>query len=129
MVPDIKMRTAICRTCGVVHAYPEVLWEEKEESGGYIFCPNGHQWGFREGRKERDAVHRERDLLKQQTARLEDELREAAARAAKAEAESKRIMTRTGAGVCPCCNRSFAQLARHMKAKHPDVVPLKQKSI
>jgi hypothetical protein len=21
---------------------------------------------------------------------------------------------------CPCCNRTFQQLARHMKAKHPE---------
>lgn len=127
-VHDIKMRTTTCRSCGVIHSYPEVLWEEKEESGGYIFCPNGHQWGFREGKKERDAVRRERDLLRQQAARYEDELREANARADKAQAEAKRVITRTGAGVCPCCNRSFTQLARHMKSKHPEVVPLKAKS-
>lgn len=26
-----------------------------------------------------------------------------------------------GAGVCPCCNRTFSQLSRHMQSKHPDV--------
>jgi hypothetical protein len=26
-------------------------------------------------------------------------------------------------GVCPCCNRTFQQLARHMKAKHPGYGP------
>lgn len=26
---------------------------------------------------------------------------------------------RVGAGVCPCCKRTFQQLARHMKCKHP----------
>jgi Asp-tRNA(Asn)/Glu-tRNA(Gln) amidotransferase A subunit family amidase len=31
-----------------------------------------------------------------------------------------RIRDRVGAGVCPCCNRTFKQLARHMQAKHPD---------
>jgi hypothetical protein len=23
-------------------------------------------------------------------------------------------------GVCPCCNRTFQNLARHMAGKHPD---------
>lgn len=31
-----------------------------------------------------------------------------------------RTKKRGGHGVCPCCNRTFQQLARHMKSKHPD---------
>ena len=27
---------------------------------------------------------------------------------------------RAAAGVCPCCNRTFKQLARHMERKHPN---------
>jgi hypothetical protein len=26
--------------------------------------------------------------------------------------------------VCPCCHRTFQALARHIKTKHPGVVPL-----
>ncbi len=32
---------------------------------------------------------------------------------------SPRTRKRVGSGVCPCCSRTFQQLARHMKAKHP----------
>jgi hypothetical protein len=38
----------------------------------------------------------------------------------KSEAELRRIQKRTAAGVCPCCNRTFQQLARHMKTRHPE---------
>lgn len=31
-----------------------------------------------------------------------------------------RLKNRAAHGVCPCCNRTFQQLARHMSAKHPD---------
>lgn len=31
-------------------------------------------------------------------------------------------LNRVSAGTCPCCNRSFKQLAAHMKNKHPDYV-------
>lgn len=31
-----------------------------------------------------------------------------------------RIKRRVSAGVCPCCNRTFQCLARHMATKHPD---------
>ena len=59
--------------------------------------------------------------------RAEDEAREALAREAKAISAKRRIEKRIHAGVCPCCNRSFPNLQRHMAAKHPDgkVVPLK----
>ncbi len=31
-----------------------------------------------------------------------------------------RIKKRVANGVCPCCNRSFKDLARHMKGQHPE---------
>ncbi len=31
-----------------------------------------------------------------------------------------KVKKRAANGVCPCCNRTFSDLARHMKAKHPD---------
>jgi hypothetical protein len=27
---------------------------------------------------------------------------------------------RVGNGVCPCCSRSFTNLKRHIRSKHPD---------
>jgi hypothetical protein len=31
-----------------------------------------------------------------------------------------RLRKRAKHGVCPCCKRTFQQLARHMKQKHPE---------
>lgn len=30
------------------------------------------------------------------------------------------IKKRVGNGVCPCCNRTFENLSRHMSCKHPE---------
>jgi hypothetical protein len=30
-----------------------------------------------------------------------------------------KIKNRVGHGVCPCCTRSFQNLARHMASEHP----------
>jgi hypothetical protein len=63
--------------------------------------------------------------LKQDAARLEDEIR--AEREWRKQAQNQarafkgrvtRLKNRAAAGVCPCCNRTFAQLARHMATKH-----------
>jgi hypothetical protein len=38
------------------------------------------------------------------------------------EPEIKRIKKRAAAGTCPCCQRSFSNMATHMKRQHPDYV-------
>lgn len=34
--------------------------------------------------------------------------------------QNTRLKKRIAAGVCPCCNRSFANLREHMAGQHPD---------
>lgn len=108
---------------------PEGLLENRRYDKKPWYCPNGHEWSFQEG--EFDRVRRERDQLKQETARLEDERRMALATAneqaeqrKKAERELKRVRARFDGGVCPCCNRTFQNVARHMKSKHPNITPI-----
>ena len=33
-----------------------------------------------------------------------------------------RIKKRVANGVCPCCNRTFKDLAAHMSTQHPDYI-------
>lgn len=117
-----------CGNCGVIYVVPKIVHQDHFDNGGFAHCSNGHGWGWKEGNTEREAVRLERDRLKQKVAQLEDDKRAAwtaanaqADRAVAAEKELKRTQTRIGAGVCPCCNRTFAKLARHMQSQHPDV--------
>jgi hypothetical protein len=97
--------------------------------GGFWYCPNGHQRGWGTG-----TLHAERDRLKQKVAQLDDEIGELRVARDNAqrdrEAAEKKLMAskrRAIAGVCPCCHRTFGNVQRHMKTKHPNVVPLEQK--
>jgi len=119
-----------CGECGVHHAIPTKIFESKREAGGFWFCPNGHQWGFKEGKHEREAIRRERDLLKQQLAQKDDEiagitlkLQGERNRTAAYKGEMTKVKNRAKAGVCPCCNRTFQNMASHMKTKHPGFDP------
>lgn len=38
------------------------------------------------------------------------------------------IKKRVQGGACPCCNRHFVQLERHMATKHPEIVGLPKKA-
>ena len=102
---------------------------QRKAEGFTFYCPHGHGQVFRAGETEADKLRRARDNLKQQQARYEDWLRDAnearksaERQAAAAKGQVTRLKNRASAGVCPCCNRTITQLARHMKTKHPDFV-------
>lgn len=97
-------------------------WRDTHE---WFYCPAGHRQCF--GGKsdaEREKALREK---------AEANARWYADQMASAQASERRIVNRLNAtrgvvtrmkrrsahGVCPCCNRSFANVARHMKGKHP----------
>lgn len=91
-----------------------------------FFCPNGHSQVYVSGETEADELRRERDRLKQEQAYLNDRLTEAESgkrlaerRAAAAKGQVTKLKKRAAAGVCPCCNRTFSDLQRHMHSKHP----------
>lgn len=119
-----------CGTCAVWHTIPEIVYNCYRAEGGFWHCPNGHQRGWHKGTDaiERENTRRERDRLKQDAARLAEEIAAEKARADAAERKYLQAKRRSAAGVCPCCNRTFANMQRHMKSKHPNVVPLDQKT-
>jgi hypothetical protein len=136
-----EFRKLQCSECAVTYYFPEKWCTNAANKHKAWQCPNGHGQAFRDS--ELDRTRRERDLLKQDAARLEDEKRQAWAtatalreRADKAERATKRLRKRTSAGTCPCCNRTFGNMAEHMKHQHPEfvadggakVVPIKRKT-
>ena len=120
----------ITETCCKCHIQFQVSREHSRQlriSGEDFWCPNGHMQHYKTGETEADKLRRELARAKQREAQLDDAVRlaraqkEAAQRAAAAhKGHVTRIKRRVSAGVCPCCNRTFENLARHMKAKHPD---------
>lgn len=115
-----------CKTCGVVSTCPSDLYEQHRKVGGFASCPNGHEWGWTKENSEDEQIRRERDRLKQEQAWYESRIEEerAARQAAEKQASARkgqvtRLKNRAAAGVCPCCNRTVSQMARHMASKHP----------
>lgn len=98
--------------CGQAFALPTLLYDAVYEarSGGQMFyCPLGHSNSFKKGRVKQleeslSAVRQARDW--------------AEARQATTERKLKRIQSRIAQGICPKCNRSFRNVARHMKSQH-----------
>jgi hypothetical protein len=107
--------------CGLSHAIPSDLYEQaKRRKDVVVYCPLGHTWIFRDTDEERikrldRRLEATRDLLRAEE-RSHSATRGHLTRAKKRE-------RRVAAGVCPCCNRSFANLARHMAGQHPSYPP------
>jgi hypothetical protein len=99
-----------CCVCGIAFAVPARFKQVLQETHRTFYCPNGHGQSYL-GQTE---VERLRDKLKTQNSELEVRTR-ALLNAQVAEAKLRK---RIAGGVCPCCNRTFQNLARHMSAKH-----------
>lgn len=110
-----------CGGCGGTYAINERYRKQREESRGHWMCPYCRtEWGY--GQSENDRLKAD---LAAASARTQAALARANAEQAerqRAEAERDRLKKRAAAGVCPCCNRTFQQLAAHMATKHPDMV-------
>lgn len=89
-----------------------------------FYCPNGHSQYFpsqSEAERLRQALHAaelEKTRLTQQVKDAVEARDRLAIQQAISERETARLKKRAAAGVCPCCNRTFVQLQRHMKTQH-----------
>lgn len=127
---DLKIMTCPC--CGITYAIPARLQENAYARGNreiVWYCPNGHQLGYNgqsEDEKIAEQLNQQLRLERERTARLaaQNDQARAEARAQKGRAtrfknDRDRERGRVAAGVCPCCNRTFQDLARHMAGQHP----------
>ena len=125
------MRIATCPSCKMLHAFPESLYQtaQQRKPDFSITCPNGHAWHYTKGESDLEKMRRERDRAVQRVAEWSDAYEEqrkradlADRRASAAKGQITKIKKRAAVGVCPCCNRTFSDLARHMAGKHPGYV-------
>lgn len=110
-------------TCGILFGIPKRLKESalahRGPKGWSITCPLGHSWHYT-GDDEIVRVKKERDREREYSARLRAELDQTEASLRATKGVVTKLKKRASAGVCPCCNRSFQNVARHMATKHPD---------
>ncbi len=118
------LETVTCYTCGALFAMPSALMRRFLDTGATFYCPLGHGQRFTETiqQKLNDALGQ----VKQTRERAEARVRAARDQAEAAERSNRalrghntKLKKRIAAGVCPCCHRSFQNLARHMVGQHP----------
>lgn len=107
--------TETCYKCGVLFAMTEDYWERRHRRQDTFHCPNGHPQAY-QGKTDTEKL---KDAKAREVA-LQDQLGAAVREAEAARAALIRDRHRFANGVCPCCNRSFENVRRHMSTQHPD---------
>lgn len=111
--------------CGIQHAVPEALYGEQlrqhndGQSSTPIYCPLGHKH-CPAGESEIARVRRQLESTRAQHDQTRAALRDAQASRAALKGVVTKTKKRIGKGVCPCCNRHFANVERHMAGQHPE---------
>lgn len=106
-----------CPSCGITYALPRSFYDKCHAKGERFYCPNGHSLGWNE--TDSDRLRK----AEAQKAHLADQLQAATLEAERRRVQLVRDRHRFANGVCPCCNRSFENVRRHMQSKHPDYDP------
>lgn len=121
----VTLETVVCGKCGITFAMPAKFRSDRLQDGQAFYCPNGHGRVYRDD--ELDRLRAQLEDSRRATVRAE-ELRRVALKEAehstiewrKSKTRLRNLRERVKNGVCPCCKRSFVQLAQHMATKHPE---------
>ena len=126
ILTEVDFYVVHCGDCGGTYAILERVRSQKQQEGKCWTCPYCEcGWGYDNSglnaklRRE-IAQQKKRTEWAQNDAKKERRRADHNDRRRRGEKAAKtRIKNRIAAGVCPCCNRTFQNLARHMANKHP----------
>lgn len=124
---DVAVTTTIraldCPDCGLTYGISTAFESKRREDKRTFYCPNGHAQGFygkTQTERELDAARALAQREAQRRKWAEQEAADARRSAAAHKGWATRVRNRIKNGVCPCCNRSFTNVRRHMSTQHPD---------
>lgn len=126
-----------CYRCKEPMWMTRASYETYQRNHQTFYCTHGHPQVFAEGKSEAQKLKDQLEAERRQRQRAEQSIAYEQDRARKAEEEAEhqrrrangykghaaRITKRAKGGVCPCCNRTFTALARHMATQHPEFTP------
>ncbi len=117
--------TITCYQCGIPFGVPDYFRAKRLQDKESFFCPNGHSQAYVESESDRlkkqIASEKANTEYYRQIAETRGKQRDHARLQTRAlKGVVTKVKKRVGNGVCPCCQRTFQSLARHMQAKHPE---------
>lgn len=121
LTDPFEIVTCCHKGCGISFAMQKSTITLQKRHGRSFYCPNGHSqhWLGESYEEKAERLQRELDETRAwSNRRIAQEQRSHAA----TRGHLTRVKKRSAHGVCPCCKRTFAKVADHMKRMHPDYV-------
>jgi hypothetical protein len=108
-----------CGECGVPFALEDEYDDNRQQDHRTFYCPNGHQ-RYYPGPSREEKLKRQLEQTTQALSRTQSQLTVTQRQKSAAKGQLTKTRRRIANGVCPCCNRTFADLAGHMHTQHPE---------
>lgn len=120
---EYRLVAITCGECGVSFGLGSEFIKARRADQRTFYCPNGHsRWYPPPKRTEADRLREQLEAARSLATRERDRRERAERQRAAAKGQVTKIKRRVANGVCPCCNRSFADLQRHMAGQHPGFI-------
>jgi hypothetical protein len=124
-----RLTVVDCATCHMDFGVTDKFERTRRDDHKNFFCPAGHS-NYYPGRSETERLQQRLHEANQSAASLTHQLDQTRAELSHESARRRgyqgqltRTRRRIANGICPCCNRTFRNLARHMAGQHPEYVP------
>lgn len=118
----ITYKRLLCAACDIPMFMTAEFEKRRRDDHQTFFCISGHR-NFFDAESETERLRKRVHAMEINDAQRTKTIGTLYDRVNKAESDRKVLIERVHNGVCPCCNRTFKQLARHMSIKHPDYKP------
>lgn len=128
---NVQIVAIWCSGCGLPYGLPDGYLEQRQRDGKSWTCPNGcvrlyrkttEQLALEKAKVELEAARSLAQREAQRRTRAEGQARLAEYQRRAAKGQLTKTKKRIAAGVCPCCQRTFQNLANHMAGQHPEYV-------
>lgn len=116
-----------CIECGMTFGVAKAFDSARRKDHRTFVCPAGHPQYYpakSDEEKLREELQREQRWSTTVMAQRDQEAARADHERSRANGYKGQLVKtkkRIGNGVCPCCNRHFKDVERHMKSKHPEL--------
>ena len=114
-----------CANCGLTFGVSAEFIRKRRDDHVGFWCPNGHS-NYYPQQNETERLREQLAQTERINAAITADLQSVCAERDHHWTERKKVNTRmrhlkerVKHGVCPCCHRTFKQLARHITSKHP----------
>jgi len=107
-----------CASCGCHFGIDEAMRQRRLSDHNGFYCPSGHRNHYA-GESDAERLKREKKKLENDLWFAEHKAQRAKTALAAQKGQFTKYRNRIAKGVCPCCNRSFPDVAQHMASQHP----------